>query len=151
MEMEVQTIRGRGRRGARPRGCHGVDGVEDGGEEVLVGETWIRRRRWAARVPVPFGPVPTLAGNGGVGGERRGGAGVLPVGLAPSQIGRVFVGGVCGGREPRDPSPGTSPVLYSAGDGGPPAIWAGRPRSGRVQGVRPDLCIGPVEINSNNT
>jgi len=82
MEMKVQTIRGRGRRGARPRGCHGVDGVEDGGEEVRVGETWIRRRRWAARVPVPFGPVPTLAGNGGVGGERRGGAGVLPVGLA---------------------------------------------------------------------
>ena len=82
MEMKVQTIRGRGRRGARPRGRHRVDGVEDGGEEVWVGEARIRRRRWAARVPVPFGPVPALAGNGGVGGERRGGAGVLPVGLA---------------------------------------------------------------------
>jgi len=89
--MKVQTIRGRGRRGARPRGCHGVDGVEDGGEEVRVGETWIRRRRWAARVPVPFGPVPALAGNGLGTGERRGGGeealAELPVGLALPEIG----------------------------------------------------------------
>ena len=58
--------------------CH----CSNGGEEVVDGEALIRQRRWTARVPVPFGPVPTLAGNGGVGGERRGGAGVLPVGLA---------------------------------------------------------------------
>ena len=78
MEMKVQTIRGRGRRGARPRGCHGVDGVEDGGEEVRVGEARIWRRRWAARVPVPFGTVPALARDGGGGGERRGGASRRP-------------------------------------------------------------------------
>ena len=78
MEIEVQTIRGRGHRGVRPRGCHGVDGVEDGGEEVRVGEARIRRRRWAARVPVPFGTVPALARNGGGGGERCGGASRRP-------------------------------------------------------------------------
>ena len=70
----MQTIGGGCRGGGVAGGCHGVDGVEDGGEEVRVGEAWIRRRRWAARVPVPFGTVPALARNGGGGGERRGGA-----------------------------------------------------------------------------
>ena len=49
------------------------------------------RRRWAVRVPVPFGPVPALAGNGLGTGERRGGGeealAELPVGLALPEIG----------------------------------------------------------------
>ena len=44
----------------------------------------------AARVPVPFGPVPALAGNGLGTGERRGGGeealAELPVGLALPEI-----------------------------------------------------------------
>ena len=87
----TQTIGGGCRRGGVAGGCHGVDGVEDGGEEVRVGEARIRRRRWAARVPEPFGPVPTLAGNGLGTGERRGGGeealAELPVGLALPEIG----------------------------------------------------------------
>ena len=39
--------------------------------------------------------------------------------------------------------PDPSPVLYSTGDGGPPAIWAGHPRSGCDQEARPDFLIGP--------
>ena len=69
-----------GERGRRPSAAAAAeeevptgDGVEDGGEEVWVGEARIRRRRWAARVPVPFGTVPTLVGNGLGTGERRGG------------------------------------------------------------------------------
>ena len=74
----MQTI-GR-RRGGRAGagGRHRVNGVEDGGEEVQVGEARIRRQRWAVRVPVPFGPVPALARDGGGGGERRGGASCRP-------------------------------------------------------------------------
>ena len=87
----TQTIGGGCRGGGVAGGCHGVDGVEDGGEEVRVGEARIQRRRWAARVPEPFGPVPTLAGNGLGTGERRGGGeealAELPVGLALPEIG----------------------------------------------------------------
>ena len=71
----TQTIGGGCRRGGVAGGCHGVDGVEDGGEEVPVGEARIRWRPWPARVPVPFGPVPVLAGNRVGAGERRGDAG----------------------------------------------------------------------------
>ena len=70
--MKVQTIRGRGRRGARPRGCHGVDGVDDGGEEVRLSEALIRQRQWTAQVPVSFRPPPALANDGVGGGGRRG-------------------------------------------------------------------------------
>jgi len=77
------------------------------------------------------GSTRRWSGGGDV--ERRGGA----------------LGEGCGCGEPRVACPGPSLILYSAGDGGPPAIWAGRRRSGRVQEVRPDLWIGPVEINSN--
>ena len=87
----TQTIGGWCRGGGVAGGCHGVDGVEDGGEEVRVGKAWIRRRPWAARVPVPFGPVPALAGNGLGTGEHRGGGeeamAELPVGLALPEIG----------------------------------------------------------------
>ena len=83
----TQTIGGGCRGGGVSGGCHGVDG----GEEVRVGEERIRRRRWAARVPVPFGPVLALAGNGLGTGERRGGGeealAELPVGLALPEIG----------------------------------------------------------------
>ena len=74
----TQTIGGGCRGGGVAGGCHGVDGVEDGGEEVRVGEARIQRRRWAARVPVTFGTVPALARDGGGGGERRGGASRRP-------------------------------------------------------------------------
>ena len=93
----------------------------DGTEEDEVGCAMARNS----------GSTRRWSGGGDV--ERRGGA----------------LGEGCGCGEPRVLCPGPSPVLYSAGDRGPPAIWAGRPRSGRVQGVRPDLWIGPVEINSN--
>ena len=74
----MQTIRGRGRRGAGAGGCHGVDGVEDRGEEVRVGEVRVdelavRRRRWSARVAVPFRPPPALAVDGESTRGRRGG------------------------------------------------------------------------------
>jgi len=86
----TQTIGG-GCRGGVAGGCHGVDGVENAGEEVRVGEARIRRRRWATRVSVPFGPVPALAGDGLGTGERRGGGektlAELPVGLALPEIG----------------------------------------------------------------
>ena len=85
-------------------------------------------------------------------GGDGGGVGlvVLPITSVPSLIGLGFeVKSSDDSGEPRVLCLGPSPILYSAGDGGPPAIWAGRPRSGRVQGVRPDLWIGPVEINSN--
>ena len=69
----MQTIGGGCRgRGALVRHC------SNGGEEVVDGEALIRRWRWAARVPVPFGPVPALARDGGGGGERRGGASRQP-------------------------------------------------------------------------
>ena len=63
----------------------------NGGDEVVDGEALIRRWRWAARVPVPFGPVPALAGNRLGTGERRGrgeeALAELPVGLALPEIG----------------------------------------------------------------
>jgi len=40
----TQTIGGGCRGGGVAGGCHGVDGVEDGGEEVQVDEARIRRR-----------------------------------------------------------------------------------------------------------
>ena len=54
--------------------CH----CSNGGEEVVDSEALIRRRRWVARVPVPFGPVPALSRDGGGSGERRGGASRQP-------------------------------------------------------------------------
>jgi len=83
----TQTIGGWCRGGGVAGGCH----VEDGVEEVRVGEARIRRRRWAARVPVPFGPVPALAENGLGTVEHRGGGeealAELLVGLALPEIG----------------------------------------------------------------
>ena len=83
----TQTIGGGCRRGGVAGGCHGVDGVEDGGEEVGVGEVRldelaVRRWRWSTWVPASLGPPLALAVDGvGVGRRgRRGGAGVLPVG-----------------------------------------------------------------------
>ena len=42
----TQTIGGGCRGGGVAGGCHGVDGVEDGGEEVRVDEARIQRRWW---------------------------------------------------------------------------------------------------------
>ena len=147
--MRTQTVgRRRGGRAGAGR-SYRVDGVEDGGEEVGVGEVRndelaVRQRRWLARVAVPLRPPPALAVDGARGSGRRGrggGAGVLPVGLALPWIGRVSVGGVCCGGEPRVSSPGTPPVLYSTGDGDPPARRARRPRLGCVKGVRLGLWV----------
>ena len=112
-----------------------------------------RRGAGPAATVVDMGSGNPLALHRHCGGSgRRGGVertlAELPVGLAQT-LDRWDVGEGCGCSEPRVPCPGPSPILYSAGDGGPPAIWAGRPRSGRVQGVQPDLWIEPVEIKSN--
>ena len=58
----------------------------DGGEELGVGEQWIRRRRRSSCEPVVLGPPRGLAGDGSGGNGRRGGG--LPIGLAiPRSVG----------------------------------------------------------------
>jgi len=60
-----------------------------------------------------------------------------------------FVGEGFGSGQLGRPCPGPPPILYSAGDGGPPAIMTGRPRSGRDQrGFGPIFGSG-LEIISN--
>ena len=143
----MQTIGGGCRGGGVAGGCHGIDGVEDGGEEVRVGEVRIQRRWWAARVPVPFGPGTDLAPvNVVVEGKRRWRN--FPSALRSLRsVG--FVGEGFGSGQPGHPCPGPPLILYSAGDGGPPAIMTGRPRSGRDQrGFGPIFGSG-LEIISN--
>jgi hypothetical protein len=104
------------------------------------------RRRWATRVAVAFGIPVGLAGDGSAGSGRGGGRHVVDgasrrlrasrdrIGMWEREVAAFQLPHLC-----HD----SSPVLYSAGDGGPPAIWAGHPRSGHVQEVQPDLWIGP--------
>jgi len=61
-----------------------MEARKSGVGEVRLDELAVRRWRWSTRVPASLGPPSALAVDGvGVGRRgRRGGAGVLPVGLA---------------------------------------------------------------------
>ena len=110
----MQTIRGWRRRGGRALVRHG----SNGGEEVGVGEVRIRRWRWSAWIPATLEPPPALTSGRSSEGERCGGRLLISLAL-------LLIGG-----ESRDLCPGPPPILYSAGDGGPPTIWAGAPDQG---------------------
>jgi len=78
---------------------------------------------------------------------------VAALGCFPSALRSLrsvgFVGEGFGSGQYGRPCPGPPPILYSAGDGGPPAIMTGRPRSGRDQrGFGPIFGSG-LEIISN--
>ena len=105
-----------------------------------------RRRRWATRVVVAFRLPVGLAGDRSAGSGRGGGRHVAGgasrrprasrdrIGMWETKVAAFQLPHLCHG---------PSPVLYGAGDGGPPSIWAGQPRSRHVQEARPDLWIGP--------
>ena len=134
-----QTV-GRRRSGrAGAGGRHGIDGVEDGGEEVRVGEVRVdelavRRRGWSARVVVPLRPPPALPRDGG----RRGGGArswrcFSSAELCPRSVG--FVGRTSGGGECFFSRARHPPLLYIAlatGAHQSQTDWA--PRSGAVKG-----------------
>jgi len=115
-------------------------------------------------------PAATMGGEGtgtlragtGTGRERRRRWGtaasvgnvVAALGCFPSALRSLrsvgFVGEGFGSGQLGRPCPGPPPILYSAGDGGPPAIMTGRPRSGHDQrGFGPIFGSG-LEIISNN-
>ena len=80
---------------------------------------------------------------------------VAALGCFPSALRSLrsvgFVGEGFGSGQLGRPCPGPPPILYSAGDGGPPAIMTGRPRSGRDQrGFGPIFGSG-LEIISNSS
>jgi hypothetical protein len=86
-------------------------------------------------IPVTFGSPTTLTRDGGGVGRRRGTGGEQSrcwLRLT-TRSARVWgVGGVYGTINLVISTAGLHLLLYSAGRWGPPAIWAGRPRSGRV-------------------
>ena len=103
--------------------------AKTGGEEVAVAEKRIRQRRWSSWWRRRWWRFPSA-----------------------SRIPRSDqdVGEGCGYSEHRVVCPGPSPILYIArATGAHQPYLTGRPRLGRNQGDRPDLWIGPLEINSN--
>jgi hypothetical protein len=95
-------------------------------------------------IPVTFGSPTALTGDGGGVGRRRGAVVSSPTTGCASpldQLGfRVLVG--CTAQSTWLSVPPAPTSFYMAqGDGGPPAIWARRPRSGRV-------CEGKARLRS---
>jgi hypothetical protein len=95
-------------------------------------------------IPATFGSPTALTGDGGGVGRRRGAGGEQSRRWLrlTTRSARVWgVGGVYGTVNLVSVPPAPTSFYMVQGDGGPPAIWAGRPRSGRV-------CEGKARLRS---
>jgi hypothetical protein len=122
------TPRGCWRRRGRHSDCRCRGDVGGGSDEISA----------------TFGSPTTLTGDGGGVGRRRGAGGEQSRRWLrlTTRSARVWgVGGVYGTINLIVSAAGPHLLLYGAGRRGPPAIWAGRPRSGRV-------CEGKTRLGS---
>jgi hypothetical protein len=95
-------------------------------------------------IPVTFGSPTALTGDGGGVGQRRGAGGEQSRRWLrlTTRSARVWdVGGVYSTVNLVISAAGPTSFCMAQGDGGPPAIWAGRPRSGCV-------CEGKARLGS---
>ena len=145
------------RRGGRASagGRHGVDGAEDGGEEIRVGGERIRRRRWTAQVPAAFRPPPTLAVDStGTGRRRESRKGATwwrrwsfpSASRFPRSVGFLWEGFVAANLVGRAPAPLPFYIAWATGAHQPDGL--GAPDQGASR--ESDLAFGSsCEINPN--
>jgi len=95
---------------------------------VRLDELAVRRWQWSMRVPASLRPLPALAVDGvGVGRRRhRGGAGVLPIGLALTldRVGFMWEGFVVANLVVRAPAPLPFYITWATGTHQPDGLDA---------------------------